>query len=441
MTFVMQSRRWLHTACLGFALFTSLVGDAHAQQPLEEFLSAAGSEALDVREARARAAKAESQVSEARGRLLPSLNLNGAYTRNEIQAKARIPDGMGGFREAVFTPYDQLEGRATLSVPLLDLGAWRARSQADVSARAEAARAEQTLVDVRVQVAEAYVSVVASRAVRTAAQQTQGTAEDTLRSVVARHDAGIASDVDRARAERDVERAKQTVAEADLQVALSVRSLELLTGLSPSEREVSLHDDLQEETALETWLPAAQKSQAVRAAAEDQKAAERGIAGARSAYAPSVVGRAQERLTNAAGFGQNDAWSVSVTLDWTLDLTKQATLEARKHDLEVSKVRSERSLQSQETAIFDAWHRARSLTVKARAARAAEAASDTAAKSARARFEAGTSTQLELSQALRDLFSAELSRIQADAELRLARVTLRLRTDRPTRSLGAGEAP
>ena len=49
-----------------------------------------------------------------------------------------------------------------------------------------------------------------------------------------------------------------------------------------------------------------------------------------------------------------------------------------------------------------------------------------AADLARQRYQVGTITQLDLLQAQRDAFSAEVSRIQADADLVNARVQLRL---------------
>ena len=49
-----------------------------------------------------------------------------------------------------------------------------------------------------------------------------------------------------------------------------------------------------------------------------------------------------------------------------------------------------------------------------------------AADSARDRYQAGATIQLELLQAQRDAFAADVSRIQADADLVNARAQLRL---------------
>jgi outer membrane protein len=55
-------------------------------------------------------------------------------------------------------------------------------------------------------------------------------------------------------------------------------------------------------------------------------------------------------------------------------------------------------------------------------------ASRRAAEDARARYEVGVASQLELVQAERDLFAAEVSRVQALADLAVARATLAIRT-------------
>ncbi len=63
---------------------------------------------------------------------------------------------------------------------------------------------------------------------------------------------------------------------------------------------------------------------------------------------------------------------------------------------------------------------------RSRSARTGREAAAHAADLARKSYQAGTVTQLELLQALRDSFSAEVARIQADADLVNARAQLRL---------------
>ena len=62
-----------------------------------------------------------------------------------------------------------------------------------------------------------------------------------------------------------------------------------------------------------------------------------------------------------------------------------------------------------------------------------------AAAQARERYRAGTITQLDLLQAQRDAFNAEVSRIQSDADLVNARAQLRLSTGHSLLSENAGK--
>lgn len=403
-------------------------GVALAQQPLTEFLDAADAHAIDLVEARALADQAGSSVDEARARLLPSFSAVGAYTRNEYEVVVSIPTGVGSeVRRATFTPYDQLTGTFTLNVPIVDLSAWQTFFAAESTADAADARVESGALDVRATTVTTYYQLVAARAVTTSATRALATAEENLGVATVRAGAGLASDLDVARASADVERARQTVAEAELQVALAERSLFVLTGLSPSTAPVVLDDDLHAETALGRWTLHADGAPSVRAAALDREAAERSRDGAWMALLPTLSGSASERVTNAAGFSPDAQWALALTLSWTIDFGRPATVEAREDAVAVVAAREERARLAAETTIFEAWHRVRSLLVRAQAARSALESSERGASVARARFAAGTGTQLDVSQAERDLFAAEVARIQADADLVVQRLLLRVR--------------
>ena len=76
--------------------------------------------------------------------------------------------------------------------------------------------------------------------------------------------------------------------------------------------------------------------------------------------------------------------------------------------------------------------------MKSRSARAQAAAAKRAAELATDRYGAGAATQLDVTQAQRDAYLADASRIQADADLALARVQLRLSVGQ---SLTPGRTP
>jgi outer membrane protein TolC len=96
----------------------------------------------------------------------------------------------------------------------------------------------------------------------------------------------------------------------------------------------------------------------------------------------------------------------------------------------VAQVREARSRRAVSDLIYEAYRRVENGIVKSRSARAQVEAANKAADLAVERYQAGVSTQLDVTQAQRDAFLAEASRIQADADLAFARASLRLAAGR-----------
>ena len=396
---------------------------AQAQQPLSEFIDASDEHSTDVREAIEAARGAGSAVDEARGRLLPSATATGSYTRNEREVVVNL----GVDRTAVITPFDQLDARFSLNVPLLDLTAWESFFASEATADAAEARAELARDTVRITVVQTWHSLVASRALVEAAESTLAAAETARQAAAARVEVGVSPPAELARAEAEAARARQSLAEARLGATLAAQNLTVLTGLTPSEVRIALTDDLHPEPSLDTFVAGVEGLPAREAAGHDVRAAERLRDGAWMAFLPTFSGTLSERITNAAGFGPNSVWALSVTATWTLDFIRPFTVETREASLAAARIREEETLLLSEAAIVEAWHRVASLIERAAAAQAALDATTRASEDARARFEAGAGTQLEAILSERDRFSAEVSHIQAIGDLRVARAALRIR--------------
>src|SRR5262249_32299106 len=145
----------------------------------------------------------------------------------------------------------------------------------------------------------------------------------------------------------------------------------------------------------------------------------------RASYAallPTLNATASEHATNAPGFGTSPYWSVGAYVQVKLDLF---TLEGARSSSAASQLASIQEAKARQVArdtIFDAWHQVGASIAKAAAARAQAQASAHSAELARTRYAAGTATQLEVIQSARDAFSANVARIQADADLVYARI-------------------
>jgi len=410
------------------ALLALMPGVARAQQPLSAFLEAAEDGNLDLRAARAALAQSRSQVDEARARLLPSASATGTYTRNELEVIIQLPNPGGEPRQAVISPYDQLEGRFTIAVPILDLSAWAGFFSAEASADAAGSRTENAERETRGAVVVLWHQLVGSRMVASAAERSLSVAEQSRANAAARVEVGASPQLELDRAEAEVQRARQSLVEAQLGATLAARNLQNATGLAPTDRIVQLEDDLAPEPALERYLAGLEQHPSIRAARSDALAAERGEHAAWLSLAPTISGQVTERVTNAAGFGPNNQWAAGITATWQLDFGRPAAIGTRGAAAERARIGLEQAQQQVETQIFEAWQRVSTARARAEAAQAALTATRRASQDAQARFETGAATQLDVIQTERDLFAAEVGTIQAIADLRVARALLRIRS-------------
>lgn len=396
---------------------------------LEELVAAAHENHADLEAARAAVSVARSQADEARARLLPTFTALGIYTRNEIEVVFRTQTPDGGMISRTITPYDQLDARFALAVPIVDASSWAGFLSAEATGDAVSERARAVEDDVDVAVTQLYYQLVGARALVGVAERSHAVASQALAFTRARHEVGVAPAAELARAEAEVLRAEQAREEAALAVTLAERNLANLTGVELRGRslpEIAV-EERAAEGSLEDRLARLEETPAVRAARAEVLAAERGVHAGWLAFVPTISGTAAERVTNAVGFGPGSNWNVALTASWSLDFLRPAQLGTREASLSAARARLERAEQQARLQIEDAWHRSHALAARARTSAAVLDASRRAAEDARARYEVGVASQLELVQAERDLFAAEVSRVQALADLAVARATLAIR--------------
>jgi outer membrane protein len=276
-------------------------------------------------------------------------------------------------------------------------------------------------------VSRTYYQLLGAYGLVQASEKSVATAESNLRDVEVRRSAGAATELDRERARANVERARQDLSDAQLLVSLSGRNLETLSGLSPTPADAFPSDDLRAEAPLRDWLAKTGDTPQERAAREAGQAATDSKKAATMALLPTLTGSAQERITNATGFsGHTATYLLQLALTWRIDYATWANADAQAAAREVASVREERARRAVTDLVFEAHRRVEAGIVKSRAARAQAAAATHAAELAQDRYQAGAATQLDVTQAQRDAFLADASRIQADADLFYARAALRL---------------
>ncbi len=426
------TRRAVH--CLAaLALVVTLAPRASiALQRLEVFAAGARERNPAALEAGANLREKGAEADVALGRVLPGISFVGRYDRNQYSSEIDLGAVGGPNRTIVLLPRNQWTGIATATVPLLDLGNFERIAAARTGTEAAARQLDATRLDVEAGVAQSYYQLVASIALVAASIEALQVSREALRLAQEHYRAGTAAvlEVDRARAE--VEQRVQQAASAELQVAVSSRALGSASGVSPDlSSSVELDPDLRPEAPLAEFEKELPSVPAVVAAARATRNAEQLATAQRLTLVPSIAGFFAETGSNAPGFvGQDWSYQGGVTLTWSLDLTTFANIRRQDASADVERARELRTWLSSGDAIHQQWNTVAAGIAKSRAARAGRQAAFEAAAQARTRYAVGNITQLDLLQAQRDAFTADVSRIQADAELANARAQLRLASGR-----------
>jgi len=424
---------WIMVA-IGLAAGTfSLARSARGLQPLDAFVARSQEANPDLRVSAAATKQREAEMDRSTGALLPSAQAQGTYTRNQyaVTFPASVVNGPPGASLTIL-PLNQLDGAFTLTVPIVDVGAWDRRAAAKANLDSSVADLFSQRLDVSRRVARSYYQLVADEAVLAAAEHNLRLSRDNASLTVAKRSGGTASELDVQRARGDVARAEQDVATAGLSVVTERRVLESLSRLTPEPCAEFPVDDLHQEAPLDTWLSASDRLPPVQSAMAAVRSAEESTHAAESAWLPTLTGTAQERLTNAPSITlHNEYYLLQLTATWRLDATVPAGVKAAHAAADAAEARADGTRRRVEDAIFNDWQQVDASIQRARAARSQVEAASQAADLARDRYQGGIATQLDVLQAEQDLFRADVARIQTDADLSYARASLRLDTARP----------
>jgi outer membrane protein TolC len=426
-------RRW-SGAALALAAWTLGPRPAAALQPVAEFLDHARTWNPQTRAARATTAQRDAELGISTGNLLPNLSTTGMYTRNqyEVTAGSIFPasgaPGSSSLSGFVIQPQNQLDANVIVNVPLINVANWDRRAAAKATlagARADEANSELT---VEKGVLRDYYSLLGDEAVLLSATKNLEVARHNVKLARDRKESGTGSELDVQRALADQAKAEQDVTAAQLGVTNTRRDLYSLSGLVAEPAAGFPEDDLHEEDPLPAWTGKTGEVPSVRSAEASRVTAEEGARAVRAALLPTVAATAEEKFTNATAFvgGHTAIYLLQVAATWRLDTTLVSQNRAQDAAAAAARANEERARQAAEDAVFRDWQQIRADIDSARSSRAQVAATQLAASLAEDRYENGVATQLDVLQARQEAFSADVARIQADADLAYARLALRL---------------
>lgn len=412
-----------------FSVLVALVSSAaFAQSGVKQYLDSAETQNVDRRITIEQRNRAAAEYRQAWTALFPSVSASGGWTHNQYEATANFPNpATGEITKLVIVPGDQLDAAIRFEVPLIDTTRWM-RAAAAGASESGAEQREAVMRDlVKRQVVAAYYGYAATLAVRESSKKSAAVAEQQLKLMEVRASAGAVTELDLLRAKSEMQRTRQVIADTESLVATSRRTLRTLSGIEPPESLPEQADDTRPAQALAELEARINELPAVKAADADAAAAGRLATASKLALIPSISAQYTQRFTNATGFqGQVAVYNAGINFLWRLDVPTFMGMQVASANEATAELSGERARLVARDQVNTDWQRLKAALTKIEAARAQVEAAQRAAQVARDRYAVGAATQVDVIQAERDLFGAEVNHIQSRTELATARASLQL---------------
>lgn len=411
-----------------------LAAQAGAQpKTLKEFLANADEQNVDRRVSLEQRQRSEAEFRAAWTALFPSVAATATWTHNQFEAVANFPNPATGMvSRLVIVPQDQLDAVLRVDVPLIDTTRWFRALAANTATLSAAEREQLTRDLVKRQVVGAWYGYAAALAVRESAKRSVAVAEAQLKLIDIRAGAGAATELEQMRAKAEVARTKQVVADVESLVATTRRTLQTVSFLEPPGEVPLPVDDLHPEQPVSTFEDRVGELPAVKAADRDAEAAGRLATASKLALVPIVSGQFTQRFTNATGFqNQSAVYNAGIGLQWRVDVPTFMNMQVQAGAEAMARLAAEKARLQARDQVFQDWNRLETARQKAELVQAQVAAAQRASQVAKDRYAVGVATQVDVIQAERDVFGAEVAQIQARTELATARASLRLSAGLP----------
>lgn len=382
----------------------------------------------DLAAAASRVDQARAIAGEARSERFPHLAAEATALREQSQQTARQA-----------ADYVRLNGLLSYELDLW--GAVRSRSEAaQAEADSAALRLEAARVSLSALVAETFFLARASRHEEQIIASTLETRREALRVIDAQHEEGFATDLDLARAQRELSLVEAEHAAATRRSHELAHALALLCGeAAPAFRLPTELRPLPDPPAIPAGLPSAILRNRPDIAASERalQAASERIGVARAAFLPNI------QLTGMAGWesdeldatfsGGSERWSIGPQLYLPLldGGRNRARLAHAFAEYEVREADFRQSVLVAFREVQDALTASRFLSEQENASERTVLAAHRASELSRERYDAGHVSYLEVVDSERVALAAELARTQLRAQRLVASIQL-------IRALGGG---
>jgi outer membrane protein len=423
---------------LACSIAAALVGaaPARAENLLEVYMDAVRGDPI-VREAEARRDAALEAKPQARGALLPQVNVNGQYATRDSDGDTVFnqlvdPDNDPSTDNSVIVPVrstqesdsDFWNYQAEITQSLFRWDQWQALKRADASVAVAEATYRAAQQDLLVRVSQAYFDVLAAEDTLGAAEATLEALTRQLEQAEKRFEVGLIAitDVQEARAAHDNARAgviaaKRAVATAQ-EVLRELTDKDYQTLVKPADAMPLDKPDPLDEQA---WVDLALKDNLdVVAARLETEVASRDVKIAQGGHFPTVELFANRTEFDSQGNQTNngdrfpvdssqtqDTVGVQVTVPIFAGGATQSRVREQVHLHRAARERLEGAMRSAERETRDAYLGVIAEKARVQALQQAVKSSQTALEATEAGFEVGTRTTVDVLDARRRLFEAQ----------------------------------
>jgi outer membrane protein TolC len=399
---------------------------AERELTLEEALALGKQRNKSMVVERARLEQAQTNLSAAWALLLPTIAVQGKYTRN--YAQVQFPLGMGAqMRNLLIQPLNQWDGVASFTAPLIVPAAYPGLQSVKAGVGASEANYELSETNVLYAVAQSFYAAAVSDEVLAARRSNIEVARATLDNAKTRLAAGTVTKVDLDRAELQLLRAEQAEREAHQGRDQTYRALSTLIQMGGPFR-VKAPESLPSPPAEQPIENVLQLRPEFRSLQMTTEAADLEVKTNALKWSPSISAFGNARKFNYDNFHfDRYSWAVGLQLDWLI--YDGGTRDAQRHLAEAQRKEAEARTTVLADSIRDDLANGRSLVDTKRqgvfaAVRAVELAKETI-DLVRTQYEAGTVTQVDLLQAQDSLVNSQEALAQLRFDLAVADLTLR----------------
>jgi outer membrane protein TolC len=425
------------SSLLALTLAATLAAAPPPVLTLEEALSRARKENLDLKAAQARLEQADVASRRAWAGYLPTVTASAAIIRNNVAAV--IPAGPISPVPITIQPLVQRQAQLEASQAIIAPQLWAAIQAAYKAERVAALNVEQARREILFGVAQAYYGAAAQAQAVTVQERLVELNRAREKDTRARFEAGTVTRVALLRAEQDLARAEQDLIRAQNAAASARLVLATLLAFEDANFEVTPPPEPQVASQAETeqLLQRSLEQRADVAASRETVELERiNKRGVWLSYLPTLGVSGVFRVVNAAGFaGRSDTWAITFGARWTL--WDGGLREANLSEASARIAESQANYRKAELTAREEVKRAQLDLESALANRLkAEQTVELARESQRltdVSFKAGVATYLEVADANTALTSAEIGLVSERLQASVAALRL-------LRSVGAFEA-